>query len=274
MKKLSFILFSLIVSWSYGQNIKKVELKWDKCRDADFRILSDSSSPAYTNKGYFKNLYVSCWTWNGIDGKETFIIDFDFDDLPKNAVITSAILHLEENPEFDYYDNATLSPTLKISKVLEQWDENKVCIANMPKISTSEYIIVKQDENNFRNIDVTKLMQDKTKKHNKNYGLYVEINGNERYQGIVFGSKENLDPQLRPHLTVYYTTDKNDIKNTIKENTYLLLVYNSNNELTIETTIYDLDMYIQEIANLKKGKYLCIMLKDNKVKLSTVIDKK
>ena len=276
MKKVALLTILLLPFWTKAQNIKEKVFDYQKCKDAMVVYIEDNYL-SRNDKNYGKIPYfsVASWTLHGNFEKQCALIDFNTKSLPKNAIIINATLTLHRAPNITHFKNSGLV-SIEISSIKSQWNENKVCWNKQPEITNNYKLVVELNpEKDFFEIDVTQLVKEKVKSPQLNHGFYLKPASDDYYQGIAFASSEYSDKSLRPTLTVKYFVPESNGKSSEKgkHEAYTLLVYNSKFQLIEEKKINSMQMYFDEVERLKGDRFLCIVIQNDKVVSSNIIDK-
>lgn len=173
---------------------------------------TDKGIVASTNYNGLPNLNAARWSWNSAgagEGTERGYIKFTgLDSLPKNAIITSAKLSLygvDSSVELrsgNYGDNNTW-----LRRVTGNWDQTAITWNNKPNTTDTNMVAlpVSQSQWNFdvTDIDVTSLVKDMVAS-NKNYGFCLQLETEDTYRAIIFGTSEVTNAARRPKLVVTY----------------------------------------------------------------------
>lgn len=142
----------------------------------------------------------------GINGNRS-LLRFDLSFVPPGATILDAKLDL-----FAYSIPGVTghigTNNIDILRVTQNWSENTVTWNNQPTtdnfnnvVSLPQSTLPTQD---YLNIDVTGIVQDMIS-NNNDYGFLIKLLNESMTRGVIFGSKDNPNQQLRPKLHVKWT---------------------------------------------------------------------
>ncbi len=178
---------------------------------------------ANTNYGTYDRFVADEWTSSGYRTNKNSLIDFDLSSIPTTAVVTEALINLracnpQPNDEYKQMSNiSTGDPGFKpnaswLRKIITPWDENQVTYNTQPVTSEIDKVYLKTSETyneNYLNIDITDLIQDKISNPSNNFGILLDLYYGEKYARMVFASSDHSDNSLHPELILnYYNTEK------------------------------------------------------------------
>lgn len=269
MKRLFLLVVLFIVSLSVNsQETMIIRADDDNSQDATLFDLSVQTLTKWgatrdRNMGNTDKLYLLQWTWGGYDGSQSFLLQFDLDDIPKDAELLSVKLTLSGVPVDDYKLSDSKSNEFLIQRVVKPWKEDKVTWNTRPKVTTENQIFV-NDGADLTDINITFLINDMLK--SKNYGLMISIPYRDHYRGLVFGSSENADPTLRPYLTVKYRMpgDSDDIPvvNDDCEKNLSIMITDNNSEIIKQQDNISYADAFKLIDQLLNGEYFVKIVDD------------
>ena len=199
-------------------------------------ILSGNSPDA--NNGNHINNYAIAWTYSGTPMYLRAIFEFDLSSIPTNAYITEVKLSLFYVPtSYGAGEHCSEDGPNEcfISRVIEPWDESTVTWNNQPSVSDENQVLLPASthvEQDYKNIDVTGLVQDMF--DNGNNGFLLKLKNESHYRRLTFGSSDCEDETKRPKLVIKYTM--NDGTNPEKANG---LTANESSPLNIELNWHD-----------------------------------
>lgn len=178
---------------------------------------------ANTNYGSYDRLVADEWTSSGYRTNKNGLIDFDLSDIPATAAVTEALLNLracdpQPNDEYKQMSNlSTGNPGFKpnaswLRKIVTPWEENQVTYNTQPVTSEINRVYLKTSETydqDYINIDVTDLIQDKISSPSVNHGMLLDLDYGIKYSRMVFASSDHANNSLHPELIInYYNTEK------------------------------------------------------------------
>ena len=148
------------------------------------------------------------------------MLGFSLNDLPKNVVITSAILSLYHSSG-SFWDPLTFgyeSNEVLIQRTTSSWDEATVTWADQPSITTKNQVIIPNStfvNQNFPSIDITKLAKDVLADNSTNLDMMLSSKLKTHYRMKSFATSNHDSVQLCPMLKVCVINDViNPISNT------------------------------------------------------------
>lgn len=183
----------------------------------------------YANENHSGNPDIAAirWTYNADDAGEgttrTYIKFIGLTQIPSEANIVDARLSLygvqssvaapnvgnsfyPGSPYESYVDNSCW-----IKLVTGDWDESSITWNNKPGTSETGRAAVPASTSQWNfdaaNIDVTEMVTQMVKT-GKNYGFCLELQNEQIYRGMIFGSSEHSDSLKRPKLVVNYKIRK------------------------------------------------------------------
>lgn len=226
------------------------------------------------NWGDYKFLKLTQWTWGGVNGEQEVLLKFNLPELNKNKIISAKLTLSGVVDSGKYVEGHSSLSGLNdfiISRITEDWSEDNVTWNTKPQYSKENQIVVSGTnslEEDFIDIDVTKLVQDSYTQSNDFFGFNISMKQRQYYRRLVFASFQFEEINKRPKLEILYKSSKKDRKNKKNRNN------SSPNNYTI--VIYDSEgKEIQRIENVKvnskgtkTGMYNFNLIKDKNVKAS------
>lgn len=207
------------------------------------------------NFGDLPDLIIDHWTLNALgcsEGKRKVLIRFtELNNLPSNALITSAILKLHNPPQQyngepnSYYSGSpfTYSNAGSLAKILpgqsNNWSELTVNWDQAQQLSiapNNEWVNIPNSSQAYGetlSLNVTNIIQQiKTDINNQlpfaNNGFLLQLNNSEEiYRKWYFASSENPNAQYHPELVIEYTTEASCDAN-------FSILFNTNNANTYD----------------------------------------
>ena len=192
------------------------------------------------------------------------LIQFDLTTIPVGSEIISADLNLIAfGDDFSSFINSGHqgSNACWLSRITENWDEYLVTWNTQPNITAVGQINVPESTNPYENyvIDIKEIVQDMVDNPASNFGLALHLQNESPTQGLMFKSKDALDEDEWPELTVNFT-EPTDISsfdsdetiitispNPTNQDAEILLNNISNNYYTIE--VFNLNGHLIKILN-------------------------
>jgi hypothetical protein len=162
------------------------------------------------NFGTRPGLPIGTWTWGGVPGSVRSFLQFNVAAIPANATITAATLNLFTDVKYFITggdevagggtDAAILNP------VAAAWAENALTWNNQPAVGATAVALAQSIANNQTySLNVLAMVQNMYANPATNFGFRIKQNVEAQYGMLVFGSRENANPALRPTLVVTYT---------------------------------------------------------------------
>ncbi|HRE51429.1 MAG TPA: DNRLRE domain-containing protein [Flavitalea sp.] len=179
----------------------------------------------YAKSNHKKNPDVTAirWTYNEVGAghgtNRTYIKFLGLSEIPFNAEIISAKLSLygvesgvaaplgnsyyPGSPYEGYGENPAW-----LKRVLSDWTDSTITWNNKPATTDEHRVAVPASTAQWNfdavDIDVTDMVREMVKANN-NFGFCLELQKEEIYRSILFGSSEHENPQKRPKLEVDYS---------------------------------------------------------------------
>ena len=127
------------------------------------------------------------------------LIQFDLSSIPSGSSIISATLELHHDDDIE----GTIE--LVIREIGVNWSENSVTWNNSPGSYTFPFSIesIHQNPNSYW-IDVKDHVEDWVSGERPNYGFFFDFNPVDPGNAVYFGSSENSNTSIRPHLIIDY----------------------------------------------------------------------
>jgi len=163
-----------------------------------------------SNFGAQNSLPVGTWTWEGIGGGTVrSYLQFNLATIPANATITSAtlILKAEVNAFLPggHQMAGGASNAAVINPVTSAWGENTVTWNSKPTIGAASVAVPQSTTNNQGYaVNLLSMVQNMYADPAKNFGFSIKQNLEIKWGLLIFGSRENSNPTLRPTLVVTY----------------------------------------------------------------------
>ena len=153
---------------------------------------------------------ITAWTANGSPGNQRACIKFDFNTLPSNAIIDSAILYLYAMPNPHGGNgvdaNFGLPNTGFIQRITSAWPATSppYTWGSQPSVTTVNQVTIPQSTSSFSNtvLNVTASINDM--QLNGNNGFFMKLQNETPYKIRQFASSFNTDASKHPRLIIYY----------------------------------------------------------------------
>jgi hypothetical protein len=165
-----------------------------------------------TNYGSSDAFGPHAWTNQGTPDTSRSLLQFDLSAIPGNAVITSAVLSLYNNPTtvFGQGEHSWLSGpnSALIQRITSPWDERMVTWMTQPSSTSMNEVWIPASTNihqDYPGIDVTQLVTDMYSNPNSSFGFMVRLEFEEYYRALVFASNNEADETKHPWLEVCYS---------------------------------------------------------------------
>ncbi|MEO9258438.1 MAG: DNRLRE domain-containing protein [Crocinitomicaceae bacterium] len=166
-----------------------------------------NSLNTYTN-GNDIDLPVAAWTFNGPDGTDRTLINFDISPINSNDNILSAELYLYGSVSLPSGGHSTLSGSNDaiVQRVTSYWDESTVSWSAQPSVTSVNQTTIPAstsiDEDYM--IDVTNLVQDMKNDPSNSFGFLLQESVETKYRRLDFCSSDHPDSTKHPKLVVIY----------------------------------------------------------------------
>ncbi|MEZ4684933.1 MAG: DNRLRE domain-containing protein [Bacteroidia bacterium] len=164
-----------------------------------------SNSPT-VNRAHFPSNVIYGWTNGGQPGVKRSLIQFDLGSIPSNATISHAALSLfYDGTETDANGVHSGSNAAFIKRITSSWVDTTVNWNNQPATTTLHQVLMAPSSSptqDYTGIDVTALVQDMHA--GNNYGFMIQLQNENPYAALIFGSKDHPDPAIWPVLRVCY----------------------------------------------------------------------
>lgn len=159
----------------------------------------------------------AAWTYNGTQGVDRSLMEFDLSSIPSTATVVSAKLSLYYDPYSSWGGQSGNNAAL-LERVTSSWDASTVTYNTQPSTSTLDEVLLPQSTSsnqNYVNMDVTSLVQDMVSYPSSSYGFYIQEQVETPYCAMKFASAFVGDSTLYPELDITFM-DSSKIKcNTI-----------------------------------------------------------
>lgn len=157
------------------------------------------------NYGTLTTMRSQAWTSGGLVNNQRSLIKFSLDQVPNNAVIESATLHLKGA---EHYPLNKVNDS-RLYFVEENWSESSVNWENQPLISTNIWAPVSgttygQVSNENRDVDITEIVK-KWQSGIDNNGLMLKLDNEVYYTRMYFHSNDAIIEDNRPVLEIEYS---------------------------------------------------------------------
>lgn len=198
-----FAAFLAFVLLSHAQ--VTVEIRLDSTgKDANIR-----TDKPLMNYGSSMDFIANAFTAGGNFFVQRSLMEFDLSIIPASAIINSAHLNLYCNTisghaQYQYGDNLCY-----LKRITGIWGENQVFWNNQPATTNVNQVTLAVSTSNtqdYPSVDVTRLIQDMRSYPETSHGIMIQLQTEETYRTMVFGSGDHPDPAKRPVLVIQYDT--------------------------------------------------------------------
>ncbi len=200
-----------------GETVITIQPGPETGTDAQVTITDWNPEALIRNYGGDEDIVIWAWTIQSIPVTSRVFLRFDlsFIDAPDDVV--SAKLFLYNNPnsrtlegKHQFGSCATgkcgyKSNACWIRRVAAPWTEYEVTWDNQPATSGSNQVTLptsKTQNQNYPDIDVTKLVRDMLSIPQGDFGLSISLKEEDHYCALIFASSDNANPDIRPKLVV------------------------------------------------------------------------
>jgi hypothetical protein len=193
----------------------------EKGKDA---YVNSHSTYLNTNFGNTEEFEAQAWTAGGENFVVRSFIDFEFHQIPSNAIITSASLSLFHKSG-ENHSTLSGSNACYLERIITTWNEQTVTWNNQPTSTNTNYSeipISTSGTQDFPNIDVTDLVTDIHNDLSNSYGIAIKLQTEEHYRQMYFSSGDSPDVNKRPYVVICYDITSDIEEQYNKEN---LLIY-------------------------------------------------
>lgn len=176
-------------------------------KDAMIRQFAGAGDPL--NYGNYEWLNMHAWTNGGNDVNHRSLIDFDFSAIPAQSRIESAYLVLitdSNSTEYPGGHSFGSDNQCRVNRITGPWQEYQVNWINQPSFSAQNESTIPTSTSAFQNytLNVTALVQDILSDTANSHGFLIQLATESYYRRMVFGSRDNLNPNCHPRLLVNY----------------------------------------------------------------------
>jgi hypothetical protein len=165
-----------------------------------------------TNYGSHEALGAHAWTNQGTPDTARSLLQFDLSVIPSNAIITSAMLSLYNNPTTVYANGAhswlSGPNTGLLQRITTYWDEKTVTWFTQPASTTANEVTIPASttiHQDYPNMDVTQLVTDMINDPLNSYGFMIRLVDEQQYRALVFASCNYSDQSRNPKLEICYS---------------------------------------------------------------------
>ena len=219
MKKATLIIFISIFYGLYSCNIfhkcfkpEEVLVIQPGTKDGIDAYIENWPGENYSNRnwGDYDAFAAVAWTAHGDPLTVRCLLKFDLHKICTKNPIYKAILSLYSvsTPGIGTGHSAMSgSNKFVLVKVTSPWDEHKVTWNTQPSFTEEDAIrlpATTSDNQDYLDIDITKMVQDMIRNPKKNYGIMIKLSNEEYYRRVIFGSSDNNDPMKRPKLVIQF----------------------------------------------------------------------
>ncbi len=236
-----------MLKMTYSANCKEITTKLYSTADANIFSRNDQVNINYGTQPTISPL---AWTWNTDNLDEGYMrsyINFEFNEIPANADILSANLHLFHAstggfagpPYSNYHTSLNGKNAASIYKVSSEWDESTITWNNKPGFDNHVSALIPESQNSTQDytINVINLFTG-----NNPYGWMIKFDDEDPYKQLLFGSREHTDIAKHPYIEVTYSSCL--ILNTDNQ------IFTNTKDLTVfpnpSNTIFHIDLNTNE----------------------------
>jgi len=211
MKKNSIFIAALCLAFCGKVSATFVQLTASR----DAVVAFDAGIPAVATTNFGAVPYNSAWCdKSGQRGNfiNRAIIDFNLASIPVGANILSATLYLYGvGPVGNFLGHTQSSPNGNdcfLERVTNNWQELLVDWNTQPLTTPANAVSVAGTNVLTQNymLNVTALIQDYVNNPASSFGLMLRLQNESPVNALIFGSRENQNPDLQPRLEIEYTT--------------------------------------------------------------------
>ncbi len=181
-------------------------------KDAFIQHLLSDPSGDNTNFGDFRSMEAMAWTWSGQNGTLRSLLEFDLTSIPSNAVVSSAILSLHNDPASaengGQHSILSGSNECYLKRITAPWNESTVTWNNQPATTSTGQITIPASftpNQDYPNIDVTAMATDMIHNPSTNYGFMFQLVTEVKFRAMIFASSDHSETSRHPALTVTYS---------------------------------------------------------------------
>lgn len=218
MKKTIYILAVIVISLSTTSCFKtgiqkshqeKVSILLQPAKDVS---IEDYPHENYSNRNWRKSPSISAiaWTAEGTPLVTRTMIYFNLKDIPARAIIVDAKLSLfayDAPSQGTGHSTLSGSNTCLLQRIVSRWNEKKVTWNTQPTTTIENQVTIPasmNDMQDYKDIDITRLIQDIRKQKSKNFGFMLKLKNEEFYRRMIFASSDVPDENKKPTLTITY----------------------------------------------------------------------
>lgn len=167
-----------------------------------FSLQPDASAPNVSL------IYAMAWTFSGVPGTVRSFLDFDIPAPPSGMPLVRATLTLFAETSIPPGGHSTLSGSneLIVRQITSPWDEATVSWNHQPASDPSTQIVLPPSTSPSQtyDIDVTQLIDRELSAPDQFHGFMFQLQTEQFYRAVIFGSSDNANPALRPKLVLEY----------------------------------------------------------------------
>jgi hypothetical protein len=198
----SYFVFYSIVSLAQNQMLT---LKPGPTNGKDISVWNNASFQT----GNTNELEAYAWTNQGTPGFKRILIDFDWSQIPSNAIIVSATLSLFHNPSgpsMPGHSQQSGSNASVLQRIISPWNELTVTWNTQPSTTTQNQIQIPATTSSTQNfhINVTSLVTDILSDPSNSHGFLLKLVTEQYYRSLIFASSDHADSTLWPELNIEY----------------------------------------------------------------------
>lgn len=204
MKAIILISVFLLSSFILSAQVTLVIRLDSTGKDANIR-----TDQPLMNYGNSMDFIANAFTAGGSFFIQRSLMEFNLSAIPATAVVNSAYLSLYCNTisghaQYQYGDNLCY-----LRRITGIWGETQVFWNNQPSTTDEHQVTLAVSTSNtqdYPSIDVTQLIRDMREFPQTSHGFMIQLQTEETYRTMVFGSGDHPDPLKRPVLIIQYDT--------------------------------------------------------------------
>jgi hypothetical protein len=223
MRTAFVLVFFLSCLAARAQNCPNVLVLRGAAKSKHFTSVLLNSRGAYQSDQSQPELPATAWTCNSVGVPKCYtraLFRFDLKALPKNAVVTSAKLHLFAKK--NNLNGHTGTPmygdnnTCVIQRVTSTWKASSIGWNNQPYVSGEGIKVLKKTNYQAKNfvVDITDFARRWVRDPSSNYGMLLRLQNEQQMNSMIFESGKGA-PSRQPMLEICYTLQGSTVKDSL-----------------------------------------------------------
>jgi hypothetical protein len=197
----------LVINYFAPDTCVTIQPDAEKGKDA---LLHKLFTEVDNNYGDYPKVIANAWTFNGNDGINQSVIDFDLSNIPDEVEINSAYLSLYGLDTIDGIGHSTISGPNEcwLQRITTDWEESTVTWNTRPSTTTDNQVAIYKSSNytqDYLDIDVSDLVKDMYRKPESSFGFLLKLQTEEKYRRMVFASSDHNNADKHPKLVICYS---------------------------------------------------------------------